>query len=329
MSKVYELVNSKTNIFLIEGTDGSLLFDTGWAGSMDALERSLHEIKKSTGDIGYVLMSHYHPDHCGLAQELADKGAVILALGLQVPFLHSADEVYAKGTKPEYRKFRPIDDSKVRVISPAESRGFLDDLGIQGEILHTPGHSDDSVTLLLDDGFAFVGDLNPIYELELHNGTQIEASWDKILSHKLKTVYYGHARKHVLEEEVNDTAVAGDAVTTGKNADQTGTEDLVSDQSYESGKTQGFFKKIGLVLTGSDKKNMKTGKIVGSDNPEKEQYNLVSGVMRLIDKGTPIDVICKKTGADKTLIEDITRMYLTHPGVGVQGILDRIEIKGR
>ncbi len=279
MSKVYELANSKTNIFLIDGTDGSLLFDTGWAGSMDALERSLHEIKKSTGDIGYVLMSHYHPDHCGLAQELADKGAVIVALDLQVPFLHSADEVYAKGNKPEYKRFRPIDDSKVRVISPAESRAFLDTLGIQGEILHTPGHSDDSVTLLLDEGIAFVGDLNPLYELELHKGTQIEASWDKILSHKLKTVYYGHARKH--------------------------------------------------VLTRSDNKKTKTEKNVGTDTSEKEQYNLVSGVMRLIDKGTSIDVICKKTGADKTLIEDITRMYLTHPGVGVQGILDRIEIKGR
>ncbi len=320
MSKVYELANSKTNIFLIDGTDGSLLFDTGWAGSMDALERSLHEIKKSTGDIGYVLMSHYHPDHCGLAQELADKGAVIVALDLQVPFLHSADEVYAKGNKPEYKRFRPIDDSKVRVISPAESRAFLDTLGIQGEILHTPGHSDDSVTLLLDEGIAFVGDLNPLYELELHKGTQIEASWDKILSHKLKTVYYGHARKHVFEE---------DAEVAGEEAWQIDSVNMASDQSSEHVETPGFIKKLGLMLTGSDNKKTKTGKNVGTDTSEKEQYNLVSNVMRLIDKGTPIDMICKKTGADKTLIEDITRMYLTHPGVGVQGILDRIEIKGR
>ena len=51
--------------------------------------------------------------------------------------------------------------------------------------------------------------------------------------------------------------------------------------------------------------------------------------MKLIDKGYTLDKIRKKTGADKVFIEDVTRMYLTHPGVSVQGILDRIEIKGR
>jgi len=279
MSAVYELTHSKTNIFLIEGTDGCLLFDTGWAGSMDAFESSLHAVKKSIGDISYVLMSHYHPDHCGLAQELADNGAVILALDLQVPFLHCADEVYEKGTKPEYKKFRPIDDSKVKVLTVAESRDFLDTLGISGEILHTPGHSDDSVSLLLDEGVAFVGDLNPLYELELHKGTQIADSWDKILSHKLKVVYYGHAKKHVFEKT-------------------------------------GFFKLADLFRS-KDK------------TPESETFALVSSIMRMIDKETPIDIICKKTGADRVLVEDINRMYLTHPGVGVQGILDRIEIKGR
>ena len=39
--------------------------------------------------------------------------------------------------------------------------------------------------------------------------------------------------------------------------------------------------------------------------------------------------IQKKTGADTTFIEDVTRMYLTHPNVSIQGIMDRIEIKGK
>ena len=42
-----------------------------------------------------------------------------------------------------------------------------------------------------------------------------------------------------------------------------------------------------------------------------------------------MDKIKKKTGVDLELIEDINRMYLTHPGVSIQGILDRIEIKNR
>ena len=51
--------------------------------------------------------------------------------------------------------------------------------------------------------------------------------------------------------------------------------------------------------------------------------------MNLIDKGCDVKKIQKKTGADISFIQDVMRMYLTHQNVGVQGILDRIEIKGR
>ena len=65
-------------------------------------------------------------------------------------------------------------------IKASESAEFLSRLGIKGKVIHTPGHSDDSISLILDDGAAFVGDLNPLYELELHRGTEIEKSWNRI-----------------------------------------------------------------------------------------------------------------------------------------------------
>ena len=66
--------------------------------------------------------------------------------------------------------------------------------------------------------------------------------------------------------------------------------------------------------------------------PHREDYDLyklVSMIMKNIDRGVSLDKIQKKTGADSIFIEDVARMYLTHRNVGVQGILDRIEIKGR
>ncbi len=45
------------------------------------------------------------------------------------------------------------------------SRAFLARIGILGEIISTPGHSDDSVTLILDQGVAFTGDLTPPFAL--------------------------------------------------------------------------------------------------------------------------------------------------------------------
>ena len=51
--------------------------------------------------------------------------------------------------------------------------------------------------------------------------------------------------------------------------------------------------------------------------------------MKYINKGYSLEKIARKTGAEAEFIEDVTRMYLTHQNVGVQGILDRIEIKGK
>ncbi|MDE7112677.1 MAG: hypothetical protein K2O57_00600 [Acetatifactor sp.] len=51
--------------------------------------------------------------------------------------------------------------------------------------------------------------------------------------------------------------------------------------------------------------------------------------MKYIDKGYTLEDIGRTTGADKVFVEDVARMYLTHQNISVQGILDRIEIKGK
>ena len=58
-------------------------------------------------------------------------------------------------------------------------------------------------------------------------------------------------------------------------------------------------------------------------------HALVADIVKLIDKGCDTGRIQKKTGANAEFIQDVMRMYLTHQNVGVQGILDRIEIKNK
>lgn len=63
--------------------------------------------------------------------------------------------------------------------------------------------------------------------------------------------------------------------------------------------------------------------------PAKDTGILVQRIMKYTAKGIPIHKICQKTGADRDFVEDVVRIYLTHPGVTLRGILDRLEIKGR
>ncbi len=265
MIVITKLKYSNTNTYLIEGDSGTILFDTGWAGTFPAFCDALGENKKSLQNIDYILISHFHPDHMGIAQEISDCGPSIVIADVQKDFVHSSDVIFARDSR---LKFVPVDDNKLKVISIEDSRTFLKSIGINGELIHTPGHSDDSISLWLDEGFLFVGDLNPLYELELHKGTQIEESWNKLLSFKPDKIYYGHAK----------TAVLAEAKSVPDNSDL---------------------------------------------------YRLVSQIIKCIDKGFSLDKIQKKTGADQEFIEDVNRMYLTHQNVGVQGILDRIEIKNK
>ncbi|MEE3324520.1 MAG: hypothetical protein VZR33_04220 [Methanosphaera sp.] len=64
----------------------------------------------------------------------------------------------------------------------------MKDLGIDGEIIYTPGHSEDSISLVLDQGFAIVGDLYDLNSAALFSDKKINDSWKKILSHNIKNL---------------------------------------------------------------------------------------------------------------------------------------------
>lgn len=56
------------------------------------------------------------------------------------------------------------------VVSSVESRIFLENEGISGEIIQTPGHSDDSISLVIDECCAFTGDLPGLLLMEAYDG---------------------------------------------------------------------------------------------------------------------------------------------------------------
>lgn len=63
----------------------------------------------------------------------------------------------------------------------------------------------------------------------------------------------------------------------------------------------------------------------GQSLSERDMHKLVKLVMRDMDAGRPVPDIAARAGADPALVEQICRMYATHPGVDVDGILDRLE----
>ncbi|MBR3835107.1 MAG: MBL fold metallo-hydrolase [Lachnospiraceae bacterium] len=185
-----------TNTFLIPGENGYLLVDTDYAGTMSGFYSAIKQYDIKVSDISYVLATHYHPDHIGLVSELMKQGVKLLVVDTQCPHIHYSDEIFARDKRLSYE---PIDESDATVISCKESREFLKDLGINGEIISTASHSEDSVSLVLDEGVCIVGDLEPIdYLGGYEENVPLQQDWELVMSYNPKLIYYAHANEKVL-----------------------------------------------------------------------------------------------------------------------------------
>ena len=173
--------------------EGGLLIDTDYAGTLQGFYRAIKSQEIKVSDIKYVLATHYHPDHMGLFGELMKQGVRLLLIDTQTGCVHFSDAIFAK---EKNLHFEPIDETQATVISCDESREFLSGLGISGEIISTPSHSPDSISVILDDGTCIVGDPEPMEYLEAYEENKaLKADWDSIMRRSPKRIVYAHANE--------------------------------------------------------------------------------------------------------------------------------------
>lgn len=199
-----------TNCYLLKSDWSNILIDTGYKGKekiiLDFLEKN--EILPET--IKLIILTHAHYDHIGNASELKKlTGAKILLHKNDLPLLDSGI-TDSKSTKPLnfwgkilLSKVASI-DTKFNQIKPdiiIDSEFDLKKYGFNGRIINTPGHSKGSISVILDSGDAFIGDLamnglplrigagEPIFGEDID---EIYQSWEKLIGNKVKKLYPSH-----------------------------------------------------------------------------------------------------------------------------------------
>lgn len=186
-----------TNFWVVSAGRNRLLVDLGWPGKAAALFANLERMGVPLAEIRYGLATHYHIDHAGAAQDLKRRGVPLLVMEEQVAAIPSMKQ----WTKPA-NAYTEITTHDNVVISCAESRSFLAGIGIAGEILHTPGHSDDSVSLVLDIGCAFTGDLTMESMVAEEDPAVVARSWQLLRHRGVTTIYAGHGNPYYLQQSV-------------------------------------------------------------------------------------------------------------------------------
>jgi glyoxylase-like metal-dependent hydrolase (beta-lactamase superfamily II) len=106
-------------------------------------------------------------------------------------------------------KFPPVILTERDIVIDGDNGEFLKSIGIDGIILHTPGHTRDSISVLFSDGTAFVGDAamnflrwtgvgnRPIY---IENIETVYESWRKLREHGARVIYPSHGKPFSAEK---------------------------------------------------------------------------------------------------------------------------------
>jgi glyoxylase-like metal-dependent hydrolase (beta-lactamase superfamily II) len=160
---------SHVNAYIIEGNKGNLIIDTGW-NTPEAYSVLSSEMKKfgfGIKDITHVVVTHIHPDHCGLAGKIKQLSNAYFAMSeLEAGLMHSryvdVDELIAKTQQlfvsngvphPEATNMSKASlpaKSLVVVVSPDTTLKSGDILSFEPyefTVLETPGHSPGHIIL--------------------------------------------------------------------------------------------------------------------------------------------------------------------------------------
>ena len=151
-----------SNAYLLVG-DRPILVDTGSRGDAPRIEAALAAAGVAVRDLSLVLQTHVHSDHFGNTAEFAAKA------GCPVSY-HPADQTLAaRGDNGSLQGIGLRGRALARLCAhlpfqsieagiPAAEGMRLDSFGLPASIMHTPGHTAGSITVLLDSGEAILGD---------------------------------------------------------------------------------------------------------------------------------------------------------------------------
>ena len=202
-------------VFVIRGKEGCILVDAGNRGWERKLFRSLANNGVLPEDISLIVVTHVHYDHvgalsavkerCGCPVAVHKKEQSLLESGLSVlpagtnPFsdavLHMGDRLVERGIFG----FKPV---KADIM--VEDEMELTTFGIDGAIVPTPGHTVGSISVLLTDHNAYVGDTvmtfpflpgYPIYPPFADNPEMLLETWELLLSRNVRRIHQAHGRE--------------------------------------------------------------------------------------------------------------------------------------
>ena len=217
-SKVYTTRLGINYVYLVQAK-GWMMVDVGPAFTFPQLRKWFASIPLDPRQVKLIVITHSHFDHAGAIASVKE------LTGAQVAVHDTEQAMLRTGISSDPTPVTSWGSVGFRLLQPMlkslQYPGVTPDLvigdqgldlnqfGIPGKILHTPGHTDGSLSVLLENGDAFVGcmthngppfRLRPNHPIFADNLKQLWSSWQLLLDQGAKTIYPGHGKPFPISE---------------------------------------------------------------------------------------------------------------------------------
>ena len=166
--KVHRIQGIAFSSYLIETSEALFLVDSGFRWFERLVTHKITSLGRHLDELRLAVLTHPHIDHIGSIPALLDRTTFEIAAHPEaVATLATGGRAFSPPTQAWTRAVQWLATYALPLLRlpaitptllPADGQR-LDHLGLAGALHHTPGHSEWCISLLLDDGTAFAGDL--------------------------------------------------------------------------------------------------------------------------------------------------------------------------
>jgi glyoxylase-like metal-dependent hydrolase (beta-lactamase superfamily II) len=202
-----------TNVYILRDR-GTVMIDPAAPVRSTEAPRSVVEALGLPPRLDLMVVTHAHFDHVGACLPLRRATRAPIAVHRRdAEWLRAGKAVWPTGVTAWGKFIRSVIGVPVMPLvrmPTLEPDILVDDegldlapYGIEGRVVHTPGHTPGSLSIVLPTGEAFVGDLamngapmclRPRFGIFAHEPDIVPGSWRRLLAMGVRTVYPAHGR---------------------------------------------------------------------------------------------------------------------------------------
>ncbi|MCX7745988.1 MAG: MBL fold metallo-hydrolase [Clostridia bacterium] len=212
---VYEVLSGRSNVFLVTNGDKCILVDTSVKRKWRRLDNEISKLCGKKENLVALVLTHGHNDHAENAYKIKEKyKCSIIIQENDAAFLHNGKHPLPKGTVlftkllvnllgksvVPYLKYEPVQGDIF-----VEDTCDLADMGFNMRIIHTPGHTMGSTSVIVDSEIALVGDTmfgvfqNSIFPPFANDQKLMIKSWKRLLDTGCRVFIPSHGTENTRE----------------------------------------------------------------------------------------------------------------------------------